>query len=51
MHVDGIDSPGEENDDHDGGDLHHLHGFFAGFFDPFGVLPPVIDGHYRGEYG
>ena len=48
---DGIHAPGEQDDHHDGGDLHDLHGFFAGFFDALEVFPPVIDGHRRGKEG
>src|SRR5882724_781021 len=46
---DGDQRPTEEDDHHDGGDLHDAKGFFAGFVETFGVLPPVVNGYGQGE--
>ena len=46
-----IDTPDQEDDHHDGGDLHDLHGFAAGLFDALDVLPPVENGDDGGKDG
>src|SRR5262249_245657 len=38
-----------QQNDHDGGQLHDPERFLAGFADPFDVLPPEIDGDENGE--
>src|SRR5260370_24737008 len=35
--------PGEQDDHHDGGDLHDAESFLAGLLDALGIFPPVID--------
>ena len=46
---DGIDAPGDEDNDHNGRDLHDPHGFLAGFVDALDVVPPEINGAEDGE--
>ena len=51
-HVEGrIDSPGQQDHHHDGGDLHHFQGLVARLFDAFQVLPPVVHGDDGGKGG
>ena len=47
----GVDAPEEQNDHHDGGDLHDAQGLVAGFLDALDVLPPVINGDDGSEDG
>src|ERR1700733_9206200 len=48
---DGVEAPEQENDHHDGGGLHNLQGFIAGFVDALDVLPPEINGGEDGDAG
>ncbi len=42
-------APHDQQHHHDRGDLHDLHGAFAGFVNALGVLPPEVEGHENGE--
>ena len=44
-----IDSPGQQDHHHHGGDLHHFERLVARLLDPFQVLPPVINGDDCGK--
>ena len=48
---DGISAPNDEDDHHDGGQLHDFQGFIAGLGDTFDVLPPKIGGNEHRETG
>ena len=48
---DRVGAPKEQDDHHDGGDLHDLQGFVAGLVDALDVLPPVISGDEDGNGG
>src|SRR5208283_2194494 len=45
----GVDAPGDQDHDHDGGDLHDAHGLLAGFVDALNVVPPEIGRAHDGE--
>src|SRR5271163_2031165 len=47
----GVNAPADEDDHHDGDELHDVEGFFAGFRNAFGVFPPEVDGDGNGEAG
>src|SRR5579859_5496137 len=48
---DGVNAPADEDDHHDGDELHDVKGFFAGLRDALGVFPPEIGGDDDGEGG
>src|ERR1700687_1511143 len=43
-HQDGVNAPANQDDDHDGRNLHDAHGFLAGFVDALDVVPPEVNG-------
>src|ERR1017187_9747635 len=45
----GVERPGQQHDDHDGGDLHDPESLFAGFLDALEVLPPEVKRDGDGE--
>jgi hypothetical protein len=46
-----VHTPGDQDDHHDGGQLHDAHGLLAGFGDSLDVVPPEIDSAEYGERG
>src|ERR1700686_559118 len=42
--------PGQQDDHHDGGDLHDAESFLAGLLDTLGIFPPVINRNDQSEY-
>ena len=50
-HDDGIGTPRDQHDHHDGDQLHDVQSFFAGFGNALGVFPPEISGDHDGKTG
>ncbi len=51
LHDGRINAPAEDDDNHDGCDLHDLEGLVAGLLDALDVFPPVVDGDDGGKEG
>src|SRR6516225_2536292 len=46
---DRVKAPADQDDDHDGGDLHDAHGLLAGLVDALDVVPPEVNGAENGK--
>ena len=46
-----VNAPTDEDDHHNGDQLHNVQGFFAGFGNALGIFPPEIDSDDDGEAG